>query len=68
MQVMQEAETLRGLLEVKAGAVNSVGGEPRFSKRKQELEPEEQMAEGLMNTILMDHALKQRCLHSEKIP
>ena len=59
-QAREGIGALRELLGEEGGPAAAVGEEPRFSKRKRALEPEQQMQANQYHNLLQEHAAKER--------
>lgn len=61
MQARKQAGELRELLgEDKEAAVAAAGEEPRFSRRKRALQPDQEMQAPQYEALLLEHAAKER--------
>ena len=62
MQVLEEAKQVRDVIG-DAEADGPVGDEPRFSKRKREMEPEQELQMHDLEELVHTHAAQQRSAH-----
>ena len=59
-QAHEELQTLRTCLDAEDSQQDLPQAQPRFSKRKQELEPDQEIDASLMNQVIDSYTVKQR--------